>query len=90
MSQKDLLSQIKNMDKAEQSALLGKVMNALSPDQKKMVQSVMGDQGKMEKLQNNLKNEDISALLSSLSGDGNARDFLQSPQVINRLKDLLG
>ena len=90
MSQKDLISQIKNMDKGEQSALLGKIMNALSPDRKKMVQSVVGDQGKMEKLQNNLKNEDISALLSSLSGDGNAQDFLQSPQVINRLKDLLG
>ncbi|MBQ7096420.1 MAG: hypothetical protein IJN80_08260 [Clostridia bacterium] len=90
MNQKDLFSQIKNMDKGEQTALLGKIMNALSPDQQKMVQSVVGDQKKMQKIQNNLKNEDISALLSGLAGDGNPQDFLQSPQVINRLKDLLG
>lgn len=90
MNQKDLFSQIKNMDKGEQTALLGKIMNALSPDQQKMVQSVVGDQGKMQKLQNNLKNEDISALLSGLAEKGNPQDFLQSPQVINRLKDLLG
>ena len=90
MNQKDLFSQIKNMDKGEQTALLGKIMNALSPDQQKMVQSVVGDQKKMQKIQNNLKSEDISALLSGLAGDGNPQDFLQSPQVINRLKDLLG
>jgi len=90
MNQKDLFSQIKNMDKGEQTALLGKIMNALSPDQQKMVQNVVGDQKKMQKIQNNLKNEDISALLSGLAGDGNPQDFLQSPQVINRLKDLLG
>lgn len=89
MSQNDVFSQIKNMDKRERNALLEKLMGALSPEQQKMVQNVVRDKKQMEKVQNNLKSEDISALIAGLSGGGDARDFLQSPQVIDRLKEIL-
>lgn len=89
MSQNDVFSQIKNMDKRERNALLEKLMGALTPEQQKMVQGVVRDKKQMEKVKNNLKAEDISTLISGLSKEGDAQDFLQSPQVINRLKEIL-
>ena len=89
MSQNDVFSQIKNMDKRERNALLEKLMGALTHEQQKMVQGVVRDKKQMEKVKNNLKAEDISTLISGLSKEGDAQDFLQSPQVINRLKEIL-
>ena len=89
MSQNDVFSQIKNMDKRERNALLEKLMGALTPEQQKMVKGVVRDKKQMEKVQNKINSEDISNLIAGLSQTGDARDFLQSPQVINRLKEIL-
>lgn len=85
----DLFDQIKAMDKKEQRALLEKISGALTPEQQKMVRSVVQDKKQMEKVQNNLRPDDLQTLLSGLNGTENARDFLNSPQVTNRLKELL-
>lgn len=89
MSQNDFLDQIKNMDKKERRALLEKLTSALTPDQQKQVRSIMSDKKQMEKIQNNLNGEDFNTLVEGLSGKEDARDFLNSPQVQNRLNELL-
>lgn len=89
MSQSDLFAQFKNMDAKERENLLNQVMSALSPEQKKMVNQVIGDPKAMEKVQKNLKTEDLSALMKGLSGGGDPQDFLQSPRIQKKMKDLL-
>lgn len=89
MSQGNLFDQIKNMDKKEQRALLEKLTGALSPDQQKQIRSLMQDKKQMEKIQNNATPEDLQTLINGLTGTEDPRDFLQSPQVLNRLKELL-
>ncbi len=89
MSQNDLFDQIKSMDKKERRALLDKLTNALTPEQQKQVQSIMRDKKQMEKVQNNVQQEDLQTLIDGLNGDQDPRDFLNSPQVQNRLKEIL-
>lgn len=89
MNQSDIFAQFKNMDKGERDALLNKVMGALSPEQMEMVKSVIGDKKSMEKVQKNLKSEDLTDLIQGLSGKEDPKDFLQSPRVQKRMKDLL-
>ncbi|MBQ7971084.1 MAG: hypothetical protein IJ294_01865, partial [Clostridia bacterium] len=62
---------------------------ALTPEQQKQVQSIMGDKKQMEKIKNNLKGDDFNTLVEGLAGKEGAQDFLNSPQVQNRLKELL-
>ncbi len=89
MSQGNLFDQIKSMDKKEQRALLEKLTGALTPDQQKQIRSFMQDKKQMEKLQNNATPEDLQTLIDGLTGTENPRDFLQSPQVLNRLREIL-
>ncbi|MBR2013236.1 MAG: hypothetical protein IJ995_03375 [Clostridia bacterium] len=89
MSQNDFLDQMKKMDKKERRDLLEKLTAALTPEQQKQVQSIMGDKKQMEKIKNNLNGDDFNTLVEGLAGKENAQDFLNSPQVQNRLKDLL-
>ena len=89
MSQNDFLDQMKKMDKKERRDLLEKLTAALTPEQQKQVQSMMGDKKQMEKIKNNLKGDDFSTLVEGLAGKEDAQDFLNSPQVQNRLKELL-
>lgn len=90
MSSGNLFDQIKNMDKKEQRALLEKLTGALSPDQQKQIRGLMQDKKQMEKLQNNATAEDLQTLIEGLTGNKeDPRDFLQSPQVLNRLKEIL-
>ncbi|MBQ9953663.1 MAG: hypothetical protein IJO92_04990 [Clostridia bacterium] len=89
MSQNDFLDQMKKMDKKERRDLLEKLTAALTPEQQKQVQSIMGDKKQMEKIKNNLKGDDFSTLVEGLAGKEDAQDFLNSPQVQNRLKELL-
>ena len=89
MSQTDFLDQIKKMDKKERRDLLEKLTSALTPDQQKQVQSIMGDKKQMEKIKNNLNGEDFNTLVEGLAGKEDAQDFLNSPQVQSRLKELL-
>lgn len=89
MSQENLFDQIKNMDKKERRALLDKVTTALTPEQQKQVMSVVQDKKQMEKLQSNATADDLKTLIDGLNG-GDAKDFLNSPQVKNRLKEILG
>ncbi|MBQ6824062.1 MAG: hypothetical protein IJP27_05380 [Clostridia bacterium] len=89
MSQENLFDQIKNMDKKERRALLDKVTAALTPEQQKQVMSVVQDKKQMEKLQSNATADDLKTLIDGLNG-GDAKDFLNSPQVKNRLKEILG
>ena len=89
MSQNDLFAQFKNMDPKERDALLQKVMGALSPDQRAMVKNITENPQSMEKVKKNLKSEDLSALLGSLTSGGDPQDFLQSPQIQKKMKDLL-
>ena len=89
MSQENLFDQIKNMDKKERRALLDKVTAALTPEQQKQVMSVVQDKKQMEKLQSNATADDLKTLIDGLNG-GDAMDFLNSPQVKNRLKEILG
>ncbi len=89
MSQNDFLDQMKKMDKKERRDLLEKLTAALTPEQQKQVQSIMGDKKQMEKIKNNLNGDDFNTLVEGLAGKENAQDFLNSPQVQNRLKELL-
>lgn len=89
MSQNDFLDQMKKMDKKERRDLLEKLTAALTPEQQKQVQSIMGDKKQMEKIKNNLKGDDFNTLVEGLAGKEDAQDFLNSPQVQNRLKELL-
>lgn len=89
MSQGNLFDQIKNMDKKEQRALLEKLTGALSPEQQKQVRSFMQDKSQMEKLQNNTRPEDLQTLINGLNSAGDPQDFLQSPQVQKRLREIL-
>ncbi len=89
MSQGNLFDQIKSMDKKEQRALLEKLTGALTPDQQKQIRSFVQDKKQMEKLQNNATPEDLQTLIDGLTGTENPRDFLQSPQVLNRLREIL-
>ena len=88
MSQDNLFDQIKNMDKKERRALLDKLSAALTPEQQKQVMAVVQDKKQMEKVQNNATPEDLQTLINGLNG-GDAKDFLNSPQVLNRLKEIL-
>ena len=49
----------------------------------------MQDKEQMEKIQNNLREDDFHTLIDGLSGKEDARDFLNSPQVQSRLRELL-
>ncbi len=89
MSQNDFLDQIKKMDKKERRDMLEKLTAALTPEQQKQVQAIMGDKKQMEKIKNNLKGDDFNTLVDGLAGKEDAQDFLNSPQVQNRLKELL-
>ena len=89
MSQNDFLDQIKKMDKKERREMLEKLTSALTPDQQKQVQSIMGDKKQMEKIKNNLNGEDFNTRVDGLSGKDTPQDFLNSPQVQKRLKELL-
>ena len=89
MSQNDFLDQIKSMDKKERRALLEKLTAALTPDQQKQVQSIMGDKKQMESIKNKLNGDDFNTLVDGLAGAENAQDFLNSPQVKKRIGELL-
>lgn len=89
MSQNDIFSEIKSMDKRERRALLEKLTAALTPEQQQQVKAVMQDKTQMERIQSNLQQEDISTLIEGLKGEGDAADFLNSPQVRARLRELL-
>ncbi len=89
MSSGNLFDQIKSMDKKEQRALLEKLTGALSPDQQKQIRALMQDKKQMEKLQNNATPEDLQTLINGLTGTEDPKDFLQSPQVQNRLREIL-
>lgn len=89
MSQNDFLDQIKKMDKKERRDMLEKLTAALTPEQQKQVQAIMGDKKQMEKIKSNLKGDDFNTLVDGLAGKEDAQDFLNSPQVQNRLKELL-
>lgn len=86
----DIFSQIKSMDKKERRALLEKLSSALTPEQQKQVRAVVQDKKQMEKVQNNLRAEDISTLIDGLKGGDDPRDFLNSPQIQARLREILG
>jgi len=86
----DIFSQIKSMDKKERRALLEKLSSALTPEQQKQVRAVVQDKKQMEKVQNNLRAEDISNLIDGLKGEDDPRDFLNSPQIQARLREILG
>ncbi len=89
MSQNDFLDQMKKMDKKERRDMLEKLTSALTPEQQKQLQSIMGDKKQMEKIKNNLKGDDFNTLVDGLAGKEDAQDFLNSPQVQQRLKELL-
>ena len=89
MNQNNLFEQIKSMDKKERKALLDKLTAALTPEQQKQVRTIMQDKKQMEKVQNNVKPEDLQTLVDGLNDAGDPRDFLNSPQVQNRLKEIL-
>ena len=78
------------MDKKERRALLEKLSAALTPEQQKQVRSIVQDKKQMEKVQNNLRAEDISNLIDGLKGEEDPRDFLNSPQIQARLREILG
>ncbi len=89
MPQNDFMDQLKKMDKRERRDLLEKLTSALSPEQQEQVSSIMKDKKQMEKLQNNLNGNDLQTLINGLSGKEDARDFLNSPQVTERLREIL-
>jgi hypothetical protein len=89
MSQENLFDVIKNMDKKERRALLDKVTAALSPEQQKQVKAVVQDKKQMDKIRSNATSADLETLIQGLNG-GDAKDFLNSPQVADRLKEILG
>jgi hypothetical protein len=85
----DFFNQIKNMDKKERRDLLEKLTAALTPEQQKQVESIVKDKKQMEKVQKNLNSDDFDALISGLSGKEDAKDFLNSPQVKDRIRRIL-
>ncbi len=85
----DIFNEIKNMDKKERRALLEKLSAALTPEQQQQVRSVIQDKKKMEKVQNNLRSEDLQTLINGLSGEEDPQDFLNSPQIQARLREIL-
>lgn len=89
MSQENLFDVIKNMDKKERRALLDKVTAALSPEQQKQVKAVVQDKKQMDKIRSNATSADLETLIQGLNGV-DAKDFLNSPQVADRLKEILG
>lgn len=89
MSQENLFDVIKNMDKKERRSLLDKVTAALSPEQQKQVKAVVQDKKQMDKIRSNATSADLETLIQGLNG-GDAKDFLNSPQVADRLKEILG
>lgn len=89
MSQNDFLDRIKSMDKKERRDLLEKLTSALTPEQQKQVQSIMGDKKQMENIKKNLNGDDFNTLVEGLAGTENAQDFLNSPQVKKRIGELL-
>lgn len=89
MNQNDLFDQIKSMDKKDRRALLDKLTAALTPEQQKQVKSIMQDKKQMEKVQNNVRPDDIQTLIDGLNGGEDAKDFLNSPRVQERLREIL-
>ena len=85
----DFFDQIKNMDKKDRRALLDKLTAALTPEQQQQIQSIVRDKKQMEKVQKNLNNDDFDALVRGLSGQEDAKDFLNSPQVQDRIRRIL-
>ena len=89
MSNNDFFNQIKQMDKKERRALLDKLTDALTPEQQQQIQSIVKDKKQMEKVQNSLNGEDFNTLVEGLTGKEDARDFLNSPQVQKRIREIL-
>lgn len=85
----DFMDQLKSMDKKERRALLEKLSAALTPEQQNQVKAVMQDKEQMEKLQKNARAEDLTELINGLNNTENPADFLQSPRVTERLRELL-
>ncbi len=85
----DFMEQIKNMDKKERRALLEKISAALTPEQQAQVQAVIKDKKQMEKLQQNVNANDFTELVNGINQAENPADFLQSPRVTERLRELL-
>ncbi len=89
MAQNDLMNQLKNMDKKDRKALLDRLTEALTPEQQSQLKGILQDKRQMDKVQNNLKPNDLQSLLNGLLGAEKPQDFLNSPQVQSRIKDLL-
>ncbi len=89
MSGPNFMDEIKKMDKKEKRALLEKITNALSPEQQQQVKSILQNKEQMETIQKNLRSEDLHTLVDGLADREDARDFLNSPQVQKRMKELL-
>ncbi len=85
----DFMDQIKSMDKKERRALLEKLSAALTPEQQAQVKAVMQDKTQMEKLQKNATAADFNELMEGLNKTEDPADFLQSPRVTQRLRELL-
>ena len=89
MSKNDFFEQIKAMDKKDRRALLDKLTAALTPEQQEQVQQIVRDKKQLEKVKNSLNGEDFNTLVEGLAGKEDAKDFLQSPQVRNRIDQIL-
>ncbi len=89
MSGSNFMDEIKKMDKKEKRALLEKITNALTPEQQQQVKGILQNKEQVEALQKNLKSEDLQTLVDGLSGGEDPRDFLNSPRVQKRMKELL-
>lgn len=85
----DFMDQLKSMDKKERRALLEKLSAALTPEQQEQVKAVMQDKAQMEKLQKNATAADLTDLIDGLNSSEDPADFLQSPRVTKRLRELL-
>lgn len=85
----EFMDQLKGMDKKERRALLEKLSAALTPQQQEQVRAVMQDKQQMEKITQNLRGDDLTTLIEGVKSAENTADFLQSPQVTERLKELL-
>ena len=85
----DFMDQLKGMDKKERRALLEKLSAALTPQQQEQVRAVMQDKKQMEKITQNLRSDDLTTLIEGVKSAETTADFLQSPQVTERLKELL-
>ena len=85
----NFMDQVKNMDPQERRTLLEKLLGSLTPEQQEQVAAITRDKKQMKKLQEGLNGNDFETLLNGLRGNQDPQDFLQSPQVKQRLKDLL-